>query len=207
MRTSTILASLAVLFFSIGLSSLQAQQMARVGEPAVPFSLPGSDGKDHSLGEYSGKFIVLEWTNPECPFVKKFYDSDAMQKLQREYVAKGVVWLRIDSSAPGHQGALTPIEMADYEKEHNVASTMSLIDSDGKVGHIYGATNTPELYVINPKGQLIYAGGIDDHPSADPADIPNSKNYLAAALDEAMAGKPVSISKARPYGCSIKYAN
>jgi len=174
---------------------------ATVGQPAPNFTLQGADGKTHSLAAYKGKFVVLEWTNPQCPFVHKFYDSGAMQTLQKEETGKGVVWLRINSSAAGHEGSQT------YVKENHVAATNSLIDADGKVGHIYGARTTPHMFVINPQGELIYAGGIDNTPSPDPATIATAKNYVTAALDEAMAGKPVSTPTAPPYGCSVKYAS
>jgi peroxiredoxin len=179
---------------------------ATIGQPAPDFTLTGGDGKQHSLSEYAGKFIVLEWTNPGCPFVHKFYDSGAMQKLQKEETGKGVVWIRINSGAAGKEGTQTVADVADYEKQNNVASTVTLLDPDGKVGHMYGARNTPQMFVINPKGELIYAGGIDNKPSPDAADIPTATNYVTAALDEAMAGKPVTTPTARPYGCSVKYA-
>jgi peroxiredoxin len=178
---------------------------ATIGQPAPNFTLEGSDGKQHSLADYQGKFIVLEWTNPQCPFVHKFYDSGAMQKLQAKETAKGVIWLRINSSAAGHEGAQTESELAAYVSANHVAATASLLDPDGKVGHMYGARTTPHMFVIDDKGTLVYAGGIDDKPSPHAADIPQAKNYVTAALEEAMAGKPVSTPTARPYGCSVKY--
>jgi len=180
---------------------------ATIGQPAPDFTLQGSNGKPHSLADYKGKFVVLEWTNPNCPFVHKFYDSNTMQGLQTTETAKGVVWLRINSSAEGHDGYQTAADLAAYAKEHHVAATGSLIDSDGQVGHMYGARTTPHMFVINPKGVLIYAGGIDNTPSPDPATIATATNYVTAALDEAMAGKPVTTPTAPPYGCSVKYAS
>jgi hypothetical protein len=180
---------------------------ATIGQPAPNFTLQGSDGKTHSLADYKGKFVVLEWTNPNCPFVHKFYDSNTMQGLQKKETAKGVVWLRINSAAEGYDGYQSASDLAAYEKEHNVAATESLLDPSGQVGHLYGARTTPHMFVIDPKGVLIYAGGIDDTPSADPATIATAKNYVTAALDEAMAGKPVTTPTARPYGCSVKYAS
>jgi peroxiredoxin len=180
---------------------------AAVGQSAPDFTLQGSDGKDHSLAEYKGKYVVLEWTNPECPFVHKFYDSHTMQGLQKKETAKGVVWLRINSSAAGHDGYQSASDLAAYVKENHVAATASLMDPDGKVGHIYGARTTPHMFVINPKGVLIYAGGIDNKPSTDVADIATATNYVTAALKESMAGKPVTTSTAPPYGCSVKYAS
>jgi peroxiredoxin len=184
-----------------------AAQSAKVGHAAPNFTLQGADGKPHSLTDFSGKYVVLEWTNPNCPFVHKFYDSGTMQKLQKEETAKGVVWLRINSSAEGHEGYQTVSDVAAYEKEKHVAATESLLDPDGKVGHMYGARTTPHMFVINPKGELIYAGGIDNKPSPNPEDIATATNYVTTALDEARAGKPVTTPTARPYGCSVKYAS
>lgn len=178
---------------------------AKVGEPAPDFNLPGGDGKTHALADFKGKFIVLEWTNPDCPFVHKFYDSGAMQKFQKAETDKGVVWLRINSGAMGKEGYQTVADVPSYEQAQHVASTLTLLDHDGQVGHTYGARTTPHMFVINPQGVLIYAGGIDSKPSPDPDDIATAKNYVTTALDEAMAGKPVSTPTARPYGCGVQY--
>ena len=180
---------------------------ATIGHPALNFKLLGGDDKYHSLADYKGKFIVLEWTNPNCPFVHKFYDSGTMQKLQADETAKGVVWLRINSSARDHDGYQTPDDVTAYEKANHVAATETLLDPTGVVGHAYGARTTPHMFVIDAKGTLIYAGGIDSTPSPDPATIPTATNYVSTALDEAMAGKPVTTPTARPYGCSVKYAS
>jgi peroxiredoxin len=196
----------AVMALSLLATSWAHGASATLGQKVPNFTLEGADGKSHSLADYKGKFIVLEWTNPGCPFVHKFYDSGTMQRLQKEETAKGVAWLRINSSAPGHQGSQTPAEAAAYEKAKGLACTETLLDPTGKVGHLFGATNTPQMFVINKKGILIYAGGIDDKPSTDPADIASAKNYVTAALDEAMAGKAVSQDSAPPYGCAVKYA-
>jgi peroxiredoxin len=196
----------AVLGFVLTTQNASAAS-ATVGKLAPDFSLQGADGKSHALSDYKGKFVVLEWTNPNCPFVHKFYDSGTMQKLQTEETAKGVAWLRINSSAEGHDGYQTASDMTGYIAKNNVAATASLIDANGEVGHMYGARTTPHMFVIDPKGTLIYAGGIDSKPSPDPADIASATNYVTAALDEAMAGKPVTTPTARPYGCSVKYAS
>ena len=193
----------APLFGDSGASSPSAV----IGQKAPNFTLTGSDGQQHSLSDYQGKYIVLEWTNPQCPFVHKFYDSNTMQTLQQKETAQGVVWLRINSSAAGTEGAQTPDQLVAYIKDNHVAATASLLDPDGKVGHIYGARTTPHMFVINPQGVLIYAGGIDNRPSTDPADLAGATNYVTAALDEARAGKPVTTPTARPYGCSVKYAS
>ena len=190
----------------LGLNAF-ASDKATVGQPAPNFTLTGADDKPHSLSDYKGKFVVLEWTNPNCPFVHKFYDSGTMQALQKQETAKGVIWLRINSAAPGKADYQDPTTLAAYEKENHVAATESLIDPDGQVGHLYGARTTPHMFVIDSKGTLVYAGGIDNKPSPDPADIPTATNYVTAALDEAMAGQPVTTPTSRPYGCSVKYAS
>ena len=202
-----LLPAAALLAASFAFTAPLLAAESTLGQPVPNFTLQGADGKEHSLSEYKGKFIVLEWTNPQCPFVHKFYDSDTMQKLQKDETAKGVVWLRINSGAPGHEGSQTAEEAAAYEHKEGTASTETLLDPTGKVGHEFGATNTPQMFVISKDGTLIYAGGIDNKPSPDPDDIASATNYVTAALDEAMAGKPVTTASARPYGCSVKYAD
>ena len=202
----TALCLVAALGLVVTSQTARAESAATVGQKAPDFTLTGADGKTHSLSEFSGKFVVLEWTNPDCPFVHKFYDSGTMQKLQTEETGKGVVWLRINSSAEGHEGYQTKSDLASYVKENHVAATESLLDPDGKVGHLYGARTTPHMFVIDKKGDLVYAGGIDNKPSPDPDDIKSATNYVTSALDEAMAGKAVTTPKSRPYGCSVKYA-
>ena len=196
----------AVLGFAVTAQNASAAS-ATIGQAAPNFTLQGADGKSHSLADYQGKYVVLEWTNPQCPFVHKFYDSGAMQALQTKETAKGVTWLRINSSAQGHEGYQNVSDLASYVKGQHVAATESLLDPSGKVGHTYGARTTPHMFVIDPKGVLIYAGGIDNKPSADPDDIATAKNYVTTALDEAMSGKPVETPTAKPYGCSVKYAS
>lgn len=176
------------------------------GQEAPAFSLPGSDGKTHTLADYKGKTVVLEWTNPGCPFVKKWYEPGAMQKLQKDATAKGVVWLRINSGAPGKQGHQTAAEAAAYEKAQSVGATVTLLDPEGTVGRLYAARTTPHLFIVDAAGKLVYAGAIDSNPSVDPADIPGATNYVTAALAELAAGKPVSTPVTKAYGCSVKYA-
>jgi peroxiredoxin len=199
--------ALPVLAAALAFTSTARAADATLGEKVPNFTLQGADGKSHSLSAYKGKFVVLEWTNPECPFVHKFYDSHTMQNLQKEETAKGVIWLRVNSGAPNHEGTQTPAEAAAYEQKEGTACTHTLLDPTGKVGHEFGATNTPQMFVINKDGVLIYAGGIDNKPSTNPDDIASATNYVKAALDEAMAGKPVVTASARPYGCSVKYAD
>jgi peroxiredoxin len=176
-----------------------------IGSAAPEFSAPDSKGKTHALAEYKGKYVVLEWFNPECPFVKKHYGSGNMQKLQQEYTSKGVVWLSIDSSAEGLEGYLSPEAAEKVRNGWNAKQTALLIDADGKVGQLYGAKNTPFMVVINPDGKIVYEGAIDSKATPNPADIPNSTNYVKVALDETMNGKQVSTPTSRPYGCSVKY--
>lgn len=180
---------------------------AAVGQAAPNFTLQGNDGKKHSLSDYKGRYVVLEWTNPNCPFVHKFYDSGTMQALQKKETAMGVVWLRVNSGAPGHDGYQTVADLNSYIAANNVVATKSLLDPDGKAGHLYGARTTPDMYVIDPSGTLIYAGGIDNKPSTNAADIASATNYVVAALSESMAGKAVAKPTSQPYGCSVKYAS
>ena len=176
-----------------------------VGSAASDFSLPDANGKTHSLSQYKGKYVVLEWFNPECPFVKKHYGSDNMQKLQTEYTGKGVVWLTIDSNAPGTEGNITPEQAQKITSSWKTHQTALLLDPDGKAGRAYGAKNTPHMVIINPDGKIAYEGAIDSKASPNPADIPSSTNYVRAALDESLAGKTVSTPQTKPYGCSVKY--
>jgi peroxiredoxin len=187
--------------------ALCAAEAPQVGAAAPNFSLPAASGKTYSLGDFKGKYVVLEWFNPGCPFVQKHYKSDNMQKLQKEFTGKGVAWLTIDSSASGKQGYLTPADANKQKAEWKMDPTALLLDPDGKVGHEYGATNTPHMYVIDPSGKLIYSGAIDDKPSTDLDDVKTANNYVKDALNEAMAGKPVATPTSRAYGCSIKYAH
>ena len=182
-----------------------ARAAAMVGQPAPDFTLMDSNGAKRSLSDLKGKVVVLEWVNFECPFVGKHYGSGNMQKLQKAYTGKGVVWLSINSSAEGKQGYFAPDKINALMKEKGAAPTAYLIDSDGAVGRAYGAKTTPHMYVIDAKGSLIYAGGIDDTPSTDQADVPKARNFVSAALDEALAGKPVTTASSTPYGCSVKY--
>ena len=177
----------------------------QVGQPAPEFTLTDSNGQSHKLSDFKGKFVVLEWLNHGCPFVVKHYESGNMQNLQKEYTGKDVVWLSIVSSAPGKQGHMNPEETNKAKAEKGSAATAVLLDEDGTVGKLYDAKVTPELYVINPAGVLVYAGAIDDKKSTDPADVAGAKNYVKQALDEAMAGKPVSEPSTTAYGCSVKY--
>jgi peroxiredoxin len=176
-----------------------------VGKAAPDFSAGDPNGRLVSLSDYRGKTVVLEWSNPECPTVKKHYESGNMQKTQAEAAAAGVVWLTINSSAEGNQGYMTPTEAKAFAAGQPSRRTAYLLDPKGEVGRRYGAKATPHMYVINPAGTLVYNGGIDDKPTQDPADIPGARNHVLAALAELKAGKPVSVPTSRAYGCSVKY--
>jgi peroxiredoxin len=184
---------------------LYAADVPPVGSAAPDFSAPDTNGKTHSLSQYKGKYVVLEWFNPECPFVKKHYGSDNMQKLQQEYTGKGIVWLTIDSNAPGTEGNITPDQAQKIMASWKTKQTALLLDPESKVARSYGAKNTPNMVVINPEGKIVYEGAIDNKATPNPADIPNSTNYVKAALDESLAGRPVSNPTTKPYGCSVKY--
>ncbi len=176
-----------------------------VGKPAPAFSAKDVDGRTRSLAEFKGKYVVLEWTNAGCPFVKKHYGSGNMQALQKESVGKGAVWLSLCSSAGGKEGSMSPAEWKDYLKEKGSGATDTLLDPDGSIGKAYAAKTTPHMFIVDPAGVLIYKGAIDDKPTTDAEDIKGAKNYVRQALTEAMAGKPVSEPETRSYGCSIKY--
>jgi len=204
MKKWTASAIVAVMAVTIALTAAKA---ARVGERAPDFTATDSNGKTQKLGDYAGKFVVLEWTNRGCPYTQKQYNSGNMQRLQKEWTAKGVIWLTVISSAQGKQGYVTAPEENSYVKQANASPTAVILDPDGSLGHLYDAKTTPHMFIINPQGMLIYNGAIDDKPTTDTADINGAKNYVSVALDEAMAGKPVTISTSRPYGCSVKYSN
>ncbi len=177
-----------------------------VGKPAPDFRLNDVNGRAVSLAEFRGKTVVLEWSNPECPSVKKHYDSGNMQKSQAAAAAGGTVWLTINSSAEGKQGYMTPAEAKALVAEQQSRRTFYLLDPEGAVGRAYGARATPHMYVINPGGALVYNGAIDDKPTQDQADIAGARNHVLAALSELKAGKAVSVPTSRPYGCSVKYS-
>jgi peroxiredoxin len=184
-----------------------ANAQAVVGQPAPAFTAQDSNGKSESLADFKGRWLVLEWTNSQCPFVGKHYGSGNMQRLQKTYTGKGVAWLSVISSAPGQQGYVEAAKANALTQERGAAPSAVLLDPQGKLGRLYGAKATPHMFVIDPQGKLVYNGAIDDKPSTDVADIAGAKNYVAAALDEAMAGKPVTTPSSAPYGCNVKYGN
>lgn len=203
MLKNLVLAAVSALM----LSAAPAHAAVTVGEPAPDFTLPAADGGEQTLSSFKGKLVVLEWHNKGCPFVKKHYGSGNMQALQKEYTAKDVVWLTINSSAEGKQGYETAAEALETAKNDGAASTHILLDPKGEVGHLYGAATTPHMFVIGKDGTLVYAGAIDDTPSPDPEDVKTAKNYVREALDAVMAGKPVETASTRSYGCGVKYGD
>lgn len=184
-----------------------ARAAPRPGTPAPAFSLTDATGRAVSLESLRGRYVVLEWNNPSCPFVRKHYDSGNMQGLQKRLAADGVAWLTINSTAANHPEYRKPAEMAAWMKQEGGAPTAILLDADGKVGRLYDARATPHMFVIDPKGTLIYAGAIDDKRSTSPADVKTAKNYVLAALDDARAGRAPGIGHTQAYGCTIKYAD
>ncbi|HSM22440.1 MAG TPA: thioredoxin family protein [Rubrivivax sp.] len=192
---------------TLSLAAATALASATVGQPAPAFSAVDTSGKTVSLADYKGKHVVLEWVNPGCPYVRKHYDSDNMQATQKGAADKGVVWLAVNSTAAEHGDYMKPAELAEWMKKHQAAATATLMDEQGTIGRAYGARTTPHMYVINPQGTLVYAGAIDSKPTANPADIRTATNHVNQALAESLAGKPVSASATRAYGCTIKYSS
>jgi peroxiredoxin len=176
----------------------------KVGAPAPAFELTAADDKTYKLADYRGKHVVLEWTNHDCPFVKKHYKGN-MQALQKEFTGKGVVWLSIISSAPGKQGHVDAAKATELTKTRGAAPSAVLFDPTGNVGRQYEAKTTPHMYVIDPQGTLVYMGGIDSVPSTDVDDIAEATPHVKVALTETLAGKPVSTPVTKPYGCAVKY--
>jgi peroxiredoxin len=192
---------------AMALAPAAAFASADLGQMAPAFTATDSNGKTWSLADLRGKIVVLETTNHDCPYVGKHYRSGNMQAQQREAAARGVVWLTVAASAPGLQGYITASEANDIVRQNNAAPAAVLLDPQSRIARAYGATVTPHMYVIDKSGVLVYKGGIDSIPSANVDDIQRAKQYVRAALDEVLAGKPVSDASTRPYGCSLKYAH
>jgi peroxiredoxin len=182
-----------------------AQAAPEIGQKAPAFTGKDAAGKTVSLSDYAGKTVVLEWTNHECPFVVKHYDSGNMQALQKELTGKGAVWLTVVSSAPGKQGHVSAAKANELTKSRNAGPSGVILDEDGKIGMAYGATATPQMVVITPTQTVAYMGAIDSIPSAKQSDIPKADNYVRAAYDAVAAGKPVQVAQTKAYGCSVKY--
>lgn len=175
------------------------------GRPAPDFSLKGVDGKSYKLSQFKGKIVVLEWFNPECPFVHKFYDSKTMQGLQKDAAANGTIWLTINSSAAGKNGNLTADSGAQIFKDQGMNSAALLLDEKGTVARLYSAKTTPHMFVIDKTGKLVYQGAIDDRPSAQPSSLDGAQNYVTLALAALAGGQPMKTASSAPYGCSVKY--
>jgi hypothetical protein len=197
LRRSLIAASL--------MFALAAQAAPTVGQPAPDFTLKDAAGRSVKLSDYRGKYVVLEWTNPGCPYVRKHYDSGNMPATQQDATARGVVWLSINSTARDAWDYLEPKKLVAWQHERKARPSAVLMDEDGVAGKAYGARTTPHMYIVDPQGRLAYAGGIDSIASSNPDDIKRATNYIRTSLDEALAGRPISNPVTRPYGCSVKY--
>ena len=204
MKRSTLYLMLVVLTMCTAPLLISA---AKVGDAAPDFTVTASNGKTLRLTDYRGKYVVLEWHNNGCPYVRKHYNSGNMQRLQKQWTGAGVAWFTILSSAPGKQGYVTASEENDYLAKMQAAPTAALLDPTGEIGHLYDAKTSPQMVVINPQGVVIYDGAIDDKPTTDLKDITDARNYVNVALEQAMAGKQVETPATRPYGCSVKYAD
>ena len=184
-----------------------AHATANVDAPAPAFSATTADGKTVNLADYKGKTVVLEWTNHDCPYVRKHYGSGNMQTQQKAATAQGVVWLQVISSAPGQQGFVDGAAAQKLNAERGAAPTATLLDPKGELGKLYGAQTTPHMYVIKADGTLAYKGGIDSLATPDKADIAKAEPYVTEALAAVAAGRKVEKASTRPYGCSVKYAS
>ena len=197
----------AVVGLAAALAPCRAAAQVAVGSQAPEFTATDSHGQTHNLSQYHGKYVVVEWHNRDCPYTRKHYVSGNMEELQKQWTAKGVVWFTVISSAPGQQGYVTDADENAYLEKMHAVPTAVLMDPEGKLGHLFDAKTTPEMYVIDPQGKLIYEGAIDDRPTPDVSDIKSADNFLNDALNSAMAGKQLANPATRPYGCSVKYAN
>lgn len=196
-----------VLALAAGFVQAAAATEAQVGRAAPAFSAVDTSGRTVSLADFKGKVVVLEWVNPGCPFVQKHYDSGNMPATQKSAAAQGVVWLAVNSTAADASDYRRPADLAAWMQGKGAQPAATLMDADGKVGRAYGARTTPHMYIVDPKGTLVYAGAIDSRPTANPADIAGATNYAKQALGEVLAGQPITKPASAPYGCSVKYAN
>ncbi|MEP7280976.1 MAG: thioredoxin family protein [Rubrivivax sp.] len=206
--TTTTTTAIAAVLGAAALWSLPppATALAVVGQPAPAFTATDVDGRRVSLADFKGRHILLEWVNPGCPYVRKHYSARNMQATQQSAVGTGgVAWLAANSTHPDHVDHLSPPQMARWMQQQGGAPTATLMDEDGSVGRAYGARTTPHLFVVDPRGTLVYAGAIDDRPSANPADIAGATNHVKTALAQSLAGQPVAPATTRAYGCSVKY--
>ncbi|MEM9242710.1 MAG: redoxin domain-containing protein [Pseudomonadota bacterium] len=199
MKLRYLIATFILALTSIGL----CQAAVQIGQPAPMFTGTSMTGKQISLKQYKDKIVVLEWTNYQCPFVKKMYDSGKMEQLKSDYTGKGVVWLTVVSSAPGKQGYVTAQQAQKIYKDDKASAV--ILDPSGDIGKLYNAKTTPEIFIINKKGKLVYMGAIDSIPSTKVTDVAKANNYVETALNELLAGKAIAQAQTTPYGCSVKY--
>ena len=205
MNISTLTKSCILALLVFAQAAIAAPGEPEVDKPAPLFSATDSNGKTHNLADYRGKIVVLEWTNHDCPYVRKHYGAGNMQALQNDAREADIVWLTVISSAPGKQGYVDPAEANKLTASRNAAPHAVLLEPDGAIGKAYGARTTPHMYIIDAQGVLRYKGGIDDKPTSDPADIDGAENYVRAALADLASGSAVRTPVSRPYGCSVKY--
>jgi peroxiredoxin len=194
-----------LLMLLISVVTFAANAAVSVDRPAPDFTGVDSNGNTHTLSQFRGKTVVLEWTNHDCPYVRKHYSSGNMQALQKAATGEGIVWLSIISSARGKQGHVSGDHANTLTTQRTASPTAVILDETGDIGRLYGAKTTPHMYIVNSEGTLVYMGGIDNIPSSNPADIARATNYVDVALQALAAGKPISDNVTRPYGCSVKY--
>jgi len=187
--------------------ALAAPATAKIatGSNVSDMTVTDSNGVQHNLSDFAGQKVVLEWTNEGCPYVKKHYSTNNMQKTQEMATADGAVWLSVISSAPGKQGYKTADEANAWKDAQGADSTAIILDPDGEMGRIFAAKTTPHMYIIDEAQTLVYQGAIDDNRSANPATVEGAQNYVLAAMDDLKAGNAVAVSDTAPYGCSVKY--
>ena len=199
--------TLGAAFIAFGLL-IGSAQAAETGKTAPDYSFTDIDGNAHKISGFKGKTVILEWTNPGCPFVKKFYDANEMQRVQNEVLKdKDIVWISINSSAKGKEGNLDEAAAKKYIADHKAAPTAYVLDASGEFGKLYGAKTTPHMFVIDKNGKLVYQGAIDSIKGFDPADIAKADNYVLKTLEALKAGKAPAVSSTEPYGCGVKYAD
>ena len=189
----------------LALTPAPALATPKIGEAAPAFTGTDSNGQTVNLSDYAGKTVVLEWSNHQCPYVRKHYESGNIQTLQGEATGDGVVWLTILSNAAGEQGNVTPAEANELTASRNAKPSRVILDPAGTIGHAYEAKTTPHMFIVDTSGKLVYMGGIDDKATADQGDIPGATNYVREALNEIKAGQPIAHPETRAYGCSVKY--
>lgn len=199
---------LLAMMTALGMNIASSQAAVSVGDSVAEISFTDINGTQHTISDFAGKTVVLEWNNQECPFVRKFYKNADMQVFQKQAVDQGIVWITINSSAEGKEGFIaTPEEAKAMFEEKGLASTTYVLDPTGEIGNTFGAKTTPHMFVIDGEGKVAYQGAIDDKPSADPADIEDANNYVVAAIGDLTQGRPVAKPVTQPYGCSVKYSN